>query len=782
MGYVIIVPIHSALKFKNQFMSSIIQRFVLFVFAFLLGLFLLFNCSQENKKTETNVIEVSKAKDNGEPDAQTLEMIQRVKDAVEEIDLRTALYVLNSEKVAMIEKELQQLQGKSRTNLLFTYAIELLNTGRTEEAISIFNEVLNTVISSEVPSKNEVIYIIKKQLAIAYMRKAEQENCLTNHNEDSCIIPLSTKGQHLNKEGAEKSIAMLNDLLEVNPNDYECQYLLNIAYMALGKYPHEVPNEYKIPEAYFNQSAAFPKFKDIAMSVGVDANQMAGGTIVDDFNGDGYIDIMASSWGYNDQIHYYENNRNGGFDDKTLEAGLKGVTGGLNLRHADFNNDGFLDFIILRGAWLSGPKGIPNSLMKNNGDGTFTDVTISSGIFSQNPTQTAVWFDINLDGWIDLFIGNEWSPINNSYCELFLNKGDGSFIDIAQQTGLKAKGFFKGVASGDINNDLYPDLYLSDYSNENLLFQNITTVTDKPVFKSIGVQAKVTQPINSFPTWMFDFDNDGFEDIFVSGYSTVEKLPAQLMVENIKHKNTNNRPLLYKNLGNGKFEEISLKAHLNEPIATMGCNYGDLDNDGYLDFYLSTGDPDYFSIVPNRMYHNVGGKRFEDITYSGGFGHIQKGHAIGFGDLDLDGDQDIYAVMGGAYEGDIYRNLLFENPIGNKNNWVNIKLEGTKSNRSAIGAKIMVTIEENGKERNIYHSVGTDASFGGNSLLAEIGLGKATIIKKLQISWPHFSKKTSVFENVSINKNYKITEGNGITEMTLKTTPFSKIDHSHIHR
>lgn len=168
----------------------------------------------------------------------------------------------------------------------------------------------------------------------------------------------------------------------------------------------------------------------------------------------------------------------------------------------------------------------------------------------------------------------------------------------------------------------------------------------------------------------------------------------------------------------------------------MGCNFGDLDNDGFLDFYLATGDPSYFSIVPNKMYHNVNGEKFEDITYSAGFGHIQKGHAIGFGDLDFDGDQDVYAVMGGAFEGDVFGNLLFENPIGNKNNWINIVPEGTKSNRSAISGKIIITIDENGKEIKIYHSVGTDASFGGNSIMAEIGLGKATSIKKLEIKWP----------------------------------------------
>jgi len=253
------------------------------------------------------------------------------------------------------------------------------------------------------------------------------------------------------------------------------------------------------------------------------------------------------------------------------------------------------------------------------------------------------------------------------------------------------------------------------------------------------------------------------------------------MMQNIKNNTHDNRPLLYKNNGDGTFKEKSLSVNLTEPIATMGCNFGDLDNDGFLDFYLATGDPDYFSIVPNRMYHNINGETFEDVTYTGGFGHIQKGHGIGFGDIDLDGDQDIYAVMGGALEGDVFRNLFFENPMGNKNSWINIILEGKQSNRSAIGAKIILTIEENGKERHIYHSVGTGASFGGNSIMAEIGLGKASIIKKIEIKWPHYSKPINVYNNVSINRTIKIIEGEPIKELNLITTSFKNkmLHHNH---
>ncbi|MDX1469866.1 MAG: FG-GAP-like repeat-containing protein [Flavobacteriaceae bacterium] len=738
---------------------------------------LLSSCKNSDKDSDSNFqgdSEVNTPKENS-----TQEMIQDINQKVAGINVENVPYIFNKQKVEVLEYRLQFAQGNERLNLMLTYGLELLNAGKTEESISVFKEVLEVIENAKVKSKEELVYFIKKQLAIAYMRKAEQENCLANHTEESCIIPLSKKGQHVIKDGAQRSIAMLEELLAQNPNDLECQYLLNIAHMTLGQYPENVPEKFRIPESYFSGSAKFPHFKDIAMPLGVDVNLKSGGTCVDDFNDDGYLDIIASSWGLDDQIRYFENDKKGGFTDRTKGAGLEGVTGGLNLRHADFNNDGHLDFIILRGAWLSVFGSIPNSLMQNNGDGTFTDVTKASGIYSLNPTQTAVWADVNLDGWLDLFIANEWSEAKKSYCELFLNNRDGTFTNIAEEAGITVPGFFKGVASGDVNNDLYPDFYLSDYDGLNTLYINTTKETGNPSFKIAGKSAGVSEPKLSFPTWFFDYNNDGFEDIFVSGYSSSEILPSEMILRNIRNNTSEYRPLLYQNNGDNTFQEVSIKTNLTEPVATMGCNFGDLDNDGFLDFYLATGDPDFFSIVPNKMYHNVNGKRFEDVTYSGGFGHIQKGHAIGFGDLDMDGDQDIYAVMGGAVEGDVFRNLLFENPMGNKNNWINIVLEGKHSNRSAIGAKIIITIEENNQERKIYNTVDTGASFGGNSLMAEIGLGKAEIIKEIEVKWPYSTMPVSNFKNVEINQSIKITEGGAIQKLDLPEISFNTQKSAH---
>jgi hypothetical protein len=189
----------------------------------------------------------------------------------------------------------------------------------------------------------------------------------------------------------------------------------------------------------------------------------------------------------------------------------------------------------------------------------------------------------------------------------------------------------------------------------------------------------------------------------------------------------------------------------------MGANFGDLDNDGFPDFYLGTGDPNFDSIMPNLMFHNLGGTGFANVSTAGGFGHLQKGHGVSFADLDNDGDQDVFMEMGGAFLGDAYMNALFENP-GFSNNWITIKLIGDTSNRSAVGARIRCSISEGGTKRDIYKWVNSGGSFGANPLRREIGLGQAETIDVLDIYWPT-SDTTQRFEDVAVNQFLEITEG-----------------------
>ncbi|MFY9825896.1 MAG: CRTAC1 family protein, partial [Thermoanaerobaculia bacterium] len=214
---------------------------------------------------------------------------------------------------------------------------------------------------------------------------------------------------------------------------------------------------------------------------------------------------------------------------------------------------------------------------------------------------------------------------------------------------------------------------------------------------------------------------------------------------------------LYHNNGDGTFTDVAHAAGLDRVLLVMGSNFGDLDNDGYLDLYLGTGEPNLTTLIPNRMFRNDRGRTFQDVTTSGGFGHLQKGHGISFADIDNDGDQDIRAVLGGAFEGDVYESALFENP-GHGNHWITLRLEGVQSNRSAIGARIRVRVKTGQGERSIYVTAGAGGSFGDSSLQQEIGLGQAQSLEAVEVTWPA-TRQTQVFRGLAMDGIWEIREG-----------------------
>jgi hypothetical protein len=188
----------------------------------------------------------------------------------------------------------------------------------------------------------------------------------------------------------------------------------------------------------------------------------------------------------------------------------------------------------------------------------------------------------------------------------------------------------------------------------------------------------------------------------------------------------------------------------------MGSNFGDIDNDGFLDFYLGTGTPPYGDILPNVLFHNQGGKKFSDITTSSGTGDLHKGHGVAFADLDNDGDEDLIAEIGGAVPGDAHAMRVFENP-GNGNDWITIHLVGSRSNRSAIGARVKVTVENDGVKRFIFRTVGSGGSFGASPLQQHVGLGKNARIVSVDIWWPTSDSHQS-FPDVQKNQFIEIKE------------------------
>ena len=297
--------------------------------------------------------------------------------------------------------------------------------------------------------------------------------------------------------------------------------------------------------------------------------------------------------------------------ERTEEAGFTGLYGGLNMIHADYDNDGDLDILVLRGAWLGDAGRHPNSLLRNDGTGRFRDVTLLAGLGDEHfPTQTAAWSDYDNDGDLDLFIGNESYP-----CQLFENRGDGTFRDVATKAGVTNDGMAKGCVWGDFDDDGDPDLYVSNLGSENRLYRN----DGRGRFTDVAGELGVTGPIESFPCWFWDYNNDGSLDLFVAAYwIDMQDFVADYL--GLPHRAEVDR--LYQGDGRGGFQSVGAELGIDRVTLAMGSNFGDLDNDGFLDFYLGTGYPEYEGLMPNRMYHNRAGERFTEITTAGGFGHL----------------------------------------------------------------------------------------------------------------------------------------------------------------
>jgi hypothetical protein len=513
--------------------------------------------------------------------------------------------------------------------------------------------------------------------------------------------------------------------------------------MAVGGYPDSVPREQLIPPAAFASAENVGRFLDVAPQAGLRSVASAGGAIVDDFDNDGQFDVVTSSMNSCTPMTFFHGNRDGTFTERGARSGLANQLGGLNLSQADYNNDGCLDILVMRGGWQLPQR---RSLLRNNCDGTFTDVTASSGLaVPATSSQNAVWTDIDNDGFVDLFVGNE-----DTASQLFLNKRDGTFENIAHAAGVDRVMFTKGVAAGDYDGDGYPDLYVSNLNGRNFLYHNNRDRT----FTEVAEAAGVPGPGRGFATWFFDYDNDGRDDLFATSYFISLDESARTYL-GLPHNATTLK--LYRNLGGGKFQDVTTQVGLDKVFMPMAGNFGDIDNDGFLDIYLGTGSPSYGSLLPNVLLRNKAGQSFVDVTASSGTGELHKGHGIAFADLDNDGDEDILEELGGSTPGDAHALRLFENP-GHGADWINLRLVGVKTNRGAIGARIKVTVEnEERVTRAIYRTVSSGGSFGASPLQQHIGLGKSARKVDVEIRWPT-SGTEQHFSDVKKNQSLEIKE------------------------
>ena len=652
--------------------------------------------------------------------------------------------------------------------LMAKKALYELEEGHEQKAVDIYAKI------SKLPRYMNPLDV-KPEQAIAYMRLGERANCMLNHNGSSCVFPIMSTGVHQLKTGSQQAIETLQEVLKDNARDMQSKWLLNIAYMTLGSYPAQVPAQYMIPNLNADDGPYKVKpFTDVAANVGINLNSRAGGSIVDDFDGDGYLDIITSGMDLQDHMHYFHNNGNGTFSDRTAQSGLKDVVGGLNIEQTDYNNDGYPDIFIMRGGWLrDGFGNQPSSLLKNNGNGTFTDVTIAAGLKFMHPTQTAVWADFNNDGWLDVFVGMEShgasNPKNNHPSALYMNNHDGTFTEMAQHAHCQINDFVKGVTSADYNNDGWPDIFVSTMSGKKYLLKNKCKGGRNVEFEDVTVKAGIDIKQNTFTTWFYDYNNDGWPDILVGSYNFSTTLGYYAASEALgKPVGDNGNVFLFRNNRDGTFTNVTRDVGLNKVVFSMGGSFGDIDNDGFPDIYFGTGNPEFGSLIPNKLFRNIGGKHFADVTNSSRTGNLQKGHGVSFADFRNNGLQDIFVEMGGAYAGDAYQSALYLNPGQNNNNWIGLKLVGTKSNKSAIGSRIKITFIENGSQRSVFKDVNSGGSFGSSPLRQEIGIGQTSIIDDIEIRWAGSGTVQHLYK-VKPNQFLEVAEDGRITPIKLKT-------------
>ncbi len=498
---------------------------------------------------------------------------------------------------------------------------------------------------------------------------------------------------------------------------------------------------------------------------------MAGGVAVFDYNNDGNLDVFFANGadiqtlkktGPNYSNRLFENDGHGNFKDVTARAGLAGAGFDVGVAVGDYDNDGYPDLFV------GGVHG--NRLYHNNGDGTFTDVTAKAGLDKPDPqygplwSVGGAWLDVNNDGLLDLFVVNylawdirtepacEAAPGRFDYChpkfykatpnQLFLNNGDGTFRDVSVESGIRAhpgKGMGVGVADYDL--DGLPDIFVANDKVYNSLFHNLGGGKFEEVAFEAGVAlADNGQFISGMGVDCRDLDNDGYPDIVFVALDN-ETFP------------------LFRNTGKRGFvdaTERSGMSRLSAPMAGYSPTIADFDNDGWKDIFVTRGHVQSLGYAthvqveqPNTVFRNLGGLKFQALTEEAGLTALppsrHRGSAVG--DLNHDGRLDVVVSAIGA-PAEIWIN---DSPGGN--HWIEFHLEGTRSNRDAIGASIKLVAGGSAQYNHVSFAAGYASS---SAAPLHFGLGQNTSVELVEIRWP--SGTVQQLKNVAADRVLKVKE------------------------
>ena len=455
----------------------------------------------------------------------------------------------------------------------------------------------------------------------------------------------------------------------------------------------------------FNQA----NFQDVSSQAGINNTGKNYGVAIGDYDNDGHEDIYVSR--HNSSNLLYRNNGDGTFTDVAPQAGVAHQGATTCSVWGDIDNDGDLDLYL-------GNRDEPNLLYLNNGDGTFTDISESSGVNTLYRTRAVLFGDIDKDGFIDLYVANM-----TAYNYMFRNNGDLTFTDITEESNTQDFGVAMGSLFFDYDNDGDLDLYLTHDANQPyILYQN----DGAGRFTDVSAQSNANYAGQGMGVDVGDANNDGFLDIYIT--------------------NLYANALLLNN-GDGTFSEITAEAGVGDLGMGWGTLWLDCDNDGRSDIYVSNDS--YFSPYPNLLYQNMGDNTFQSIGQNSPLASMYGGYGAASADFNNDGQVDIFLANNGN-DG----NQLFMNRNNTGNNWVKVKLRGNQSNRAAIGAR--VEIEAGGKK--MIDEVTAGASYASqSSFVLHFGLAEAEVADRLRIRWP--SGLVEEFEHLDVNTSYIVNEG-----------------------
>jgi len=538
----------------------------------------------------------------------------------------------------------------------------------------------------------------------------------------------------------ERAARTGNEALIADPDNQRALSWLWLTSKKMGGYPDFVPAAHRM-ELKVGYEKPGVEFEDIAGQVGLDKTSAGRGLAVFDYNNDGLLDVVISA--AHGGVNLFRNNGDGTFTDVSVGSGLDACLNSFAIAVGDYNNDGYQDLYITRLGFYVG-MGV---LFRNNGDGTFTDVTEKAGLKIWGPGFTATWVDYDCDGHLDLFVANNLGGLfeRKTPNRLFHNNGDGTFTDVTEKAGLATIWPTIGAAWGDYNNDGYPDLFLSNAMGLSQIYRNNRNGT----FTDVSAQAGITESCIGASAFWIDYNNDGLLDIVQWSWSDHEDVIHTMRhgegpADGLPHR-------IYQNNGDGTFTMRNREIGLTGCFGSMSGNAGDFNNDGYLDLVLGNGSPRMDRLEPPILLE-FDGKRFRNTTFAAGLPFYGKGHGATLADLFGDGRLSILIAAGGAYPGDLLTMRVFC-PKRLPGNYLNVRCVGVKSNRSAIGARLRLMAGG----RAQYREISGGSNFGCLPFEQHFGLEDTAAVDSLEIRWP--SGLVQRFESLPINTSIQFTEG-----------------------